>query len=445
MVQEPESELVRAFARELDAELAGLPEGLDALRASERLRTRTGSAALARWGTSLYLLRPKAARKFPLDPPRWLTAKGLEQATPEAVARRRAALVRELEPNASILDATCGIGADSLALARSGALVVSADRDPVHAACARANLRDRGLPERVIVADALRPAARTDLLLVDPDRREDDGRRSRDPARHSPGLGEAFALAARARGACLKLGPGMHESELAPLAEALRPRLRLEWVSVAGELRELCAWTGSLSHGRAARSAAVLGRDEVWRELEDDGEEAEAPPLERAEALGARWLLEPDAALVRSGLIGTLARRCGARPVGPRIAYLGLTAEALGPEARAATAFGPAWRVLDSGEADPKRVRAMLRAHDVGEVTVKKRGHPDSAETLARRFRGKGRLRGWLAIARLASGHAAWLLEPPESSASAEGAGPARRSEREGVGDEGFEPPTSSL
>ena len=54
----------------------------------------------------------------------------------------------------------------------------------------------------------------------------------------------------------------------------------------------------------------------------------------------------------------------------------------------------------------------MLREHDIGSLQVRKRGHPDRAEVLERRLRGKGRRRGHLAVARLEDGHAAYLLGP---------------------------------
>ena len=57
----------------------------------------------------------------------------------------------------------------------------------------------------------------------------------------------------------------------------------------------------------------------------------------------------------------------------------------------------------------------MLARHDIGPVEVLKRGHPDPAEVLAKRFRGRGERRGWLAVARLAKGHLGWLLERLET------------------------------
>ena len=125
------------------------------------------------------------------------------------------------------------------------------------------------------------------------------------------------------------------------------------------------------------------------------------PPGEVSEI---SWLSLPDPALVRSGLLGLLALRLGLAPIGPRLAWLGGRERPDSPLLRT-------WRVVDQSSADPKRVRAMLRRHEIGPVRVLKRGHPDRPEVLERKFRGTGPRRGLVAVARLAQGHAALLLE----------------------------------
>ena len=69
------------------------------------------------------------------------------------------------------------------------------------------------------------------------------------------------------------------------------------------------------------------------------------------------------------------------------------------------------WRVVETAPADARRVRSMLRRHGIGKLTVMKRGHPDDADTLARRFAGSGPRRGRVAVARTDRGHLVLLLE----------------------------------
>jgi hypothetical protein len=151
------------------------------------------------------------------------------------------------------------------------------------------------------------------------------------------------------------------------------------------------------------RSAVVLGSDGRAARLE--GRAEDVPALAPGEAEGTRWIAEPDPAVIRAGLLGALARALALRPIAPSIAYLAGDAPARSPFARA-------FRVRDTSPLDRRRVRAMLDRHDVGPLVVKKRGHPDDAETLARAFRGRGREPGVLLVARLGSLHRAFLVEP---------------------------------
>jgi len=335
----------------------------------------------------------------------YLLPRGLEQASSELVARERARRISGRLPDSRILDATCGIGADLIALNLAGQEVVGADRDRECLSMARGNLRHHGLPVRLILADATRPAARAELLYLDPDRRV-GGARSLDPRRWSPDLDTALALAASFQGGCLKLAPGL-DAELLIDAEARAlpaglPRRR-EWISRAGELVELCLWTGALAEGEEAeRVATRLERSGATATLLGTPEPIEAH--DESSASRVAWLAEPDPAVIRSGLLGNLARSTGLAPLASEIAYLG------GAD-RPESPFLRVWRVLGSTSLDPRRVRELLREHDVGPITVRKRGHPDRPEVLQRRLRGRGSRHGELVVARLARGHRAYLVE----------------------------------
>ncbi|MCE9595479.1 MAG: hypothetical protein K8S98_14930 [Planctomycetes bacterium] len=189
---------------------------------------------------------------------------------------------------------------------------------------------------------------------------------------------------------------------------------------------ELALWTGAWAgDGDGLREARMLvSKGEAPVRVRRGGMRAVTPWTDE-EAGRQTVLVEPDAALIRAGLIGDLALELDLRPVGPDIAYL---AGATPPTAAGVRA----WRIVDSAPADPRRVREMLAHHDVGAVHVRKRGHPDTGEVLARRFAGRGKKRGHLAVARTAGGHRVFLLEAMTEGNSV-------------VGDEGFEPPTSSV
>ena len=121
------------------------------------------------------------------------------------------------------------------------------------------------------------------------------------------------------------------------------------------------------------------------------------------DARSVRWIADPDPGLIRSGLLGALANHEGLAPLAAQIAYLGGDHAASSP-------LLSSYEVLGSAPLDRRRVRALLREHDVGKLTVKKRGHPDDAATLAARFCGGGKERGLLIVTRLEEGHHSFLV-----------------------------------
>ena len=426
----------------MERALRGIDSELEPLRVISTLRRRL-DPSLAREAAELHEARRRAKRRFPCSENGFFTRKGVEQMSRASVAAARAAWIAERAGACRVVDATCGVGADSVALARAGLFTVSVDRDPRSALCASANLRALGLPDRVVIGDALalplRPRATSearcgggggvDVLLLDPDRRA-EGKRSLEPEDWSPPLSEALGLALRFPGACIKLAPasdpariraalrqlggpgsaaaGAVGSELAPAgAERVPSPWHLEWVDDDRELCELTLWTGVLAlPGEGAHSCLSL---RTHRGPPGANRLSGAPDtlVSRAspEVSEIRFLAEPNPSVVRSGLLGELANRVGMAPISPEIAWLG------GPE-RPDSPFLTPWKVLDSSTADPKRVRAMLSRNGIGTVAVKTRGHPDRPEVLERRFRGSGERRGLLAVARLERGHAAFLLDP---------------------------------
>lgn len=420
--QPPEEESASVEARSLGmfdprvaAALAHLereaPSATEPLRVAARLR-RELEPELARAAADLYELRRRANGRFPAAGQCFFTRKGLEQATREPIARARAERIRGVDPNALVLDSTCGIGGDSVALA-SRMRTVAIDLDLLTAQCAKRNLAVIGVRDWVLVADALAPPIRADFVVLDADRRA-GGERSLDPERWSPPLSAAIRLARAHRGACLKLSPAFDVERL-PIAALASLDHRWQWVSCDGELRELALWTGELARtdGRPGlREALAIDRGE---RAELSGFPEAAPLLDSAEnadgatsainiAARVRWLCEPDAAVIRSGLLGNLCRAEGLTALDPKLAYLA-------SEHATHSGLVRSWRVIASAPLDPRHVRRMLAEHDVGDIQVMKRGHPDPAEALARRFRGDGAQRGLLAVARLERGHVAFLLE----------------------------------
>lgn len=313
----------------------------------------------------------------------------------------------------SLWDATCGLGADSLAAFDEGVEVVSSDLDAFTCWCARNNLLEAGAPGKVLRVDGTSRAVKAGWLLLDPDRRVLAGRSHRGEE-WSPTLERATACLSRVKGGCIKLPPGIDPTRIESGGEAL------VWTSLAGELKEVGLYRGVERLEAGTRHAHALTRDgrEAWFTGAPESCEAWNPE----EAREVSWLAEPDPSLIRSGLLEAHAVLHGLRPLASQLAWLGGHAAPTSPFLRARP-------VLGSCPVDRKQVRALLGEHGIGPIEVWKRGHPDPVELLARKFRGPGTIRGTLAIGRLDQGHRAWLLGPP----------------REMVGDEGLEPTTRSV
>lgn len=372
--------------------MAGLT---DPLKVASKLREEFGPE-LGRRAAELHSLRLRCKSNGDNAQLLFLTRKGLEQSTPWPVAIERAEQIRGRLGDSHLWDATCGLGSDLLAMARGGP-VVGSDLDEETARCALANLHESVGSASVVQADcASIPTRRTAAVVLDPDRRV-QGKRSLDPARWSPTLEQCRGIVSGFGAGCVKLPPAFDREN------ALEEE-PLTWVSLRGELREVSLWLGTLAEDRPRREVVALGRG---GRTSFAAEPVRVEPLDPEEAAKMPWMAEPDPGVIRSGLLGALAAQENLRPLAPRMAYLG-------GEQRSEHPLLRSWRVLETCSLDRKRVRAMLGEHGIGPLTVKKRGHPSTAEELAKKFAGPGSNPGLLAVCRLEKGHLALLLEGPE-------------------------------
>jgi SAM-dependent methyltransferase len=334
--------------------------------AAQKLRAHC-DAAVAAAAVEQVRLRRRAAPRFSRAAEMWFAPDLLEQASGEVIAGYRAA---RYPPDALIADLCCGLGGDTAALAARGP-VVAVDRDPLALALTEANARALGLAARVRVVAAELPggAPPADLAWLDPGRRE-GGRRTRSLTEMSPDVDAVRELAGRYAGLGVKLSPATADGDVSAAFGDL-PHERM-FVSVGGECRELAVWLGSLIRAAPGVHRAVL----LPQGLEIAGEPAEWP----APAAVDRWLLEPDGAVIRAGLVGNLAEGLGLAPLDPRLAYL------TGPR-RPETGLGTAYEVLESEPFSGKFLAARLRTLRAGDVVLKTRGFAAEPEALRRSLR----------------------------------------------------------
>jgi hypothetical protein len=358
--------LERLLSAEGTALMAELPRGpLDpgeALRLGSRLRA-SHPAELVAAALAQRELRDRAGAKFSQAERMWFTREGLEQASAEPLARHRAARYAGFPV---VADLCCGIGGDLLALA-PGRTALAVDLDGLQLRMARRNAGLYGAGEvaaaRADVRDLRLPP--TLAVFVDPARRA--GGRRLPVGESRPPLAWCLGLAAEVAAVGVKAAPG--------LALGLVPAgWEVELLADRRELKEAALWSPALA--TTTRRATVFPGPHTLVA-------APGPPV--AAAPPGAFLLDPNPAVTRAGLVEELARRLGAWKLDPRIAFL--SADRPLP-----TPFGRLLRVDASLPWNLKRLRQVLRERAVGTVEVRKRGSAvDVAELAARlRLRGDG-------------------------------------------------------
>ncbi|WP_172120347.1 class I SAM-dependent methyltransferase [Actinomyces faecalis] len=365
------------------------PEGV--LSLGEELRAAGHSPELVSAALTQQRLRERAAAKFgPFAAQMLFTPDGLEQATRLAVSAHHAARYARAGVR-RVADLGCGIGGDAVALAGLDLPVLAVERDEATAALATVNLMPFDHAE-VLCADALGvdlEAHDVDAVFADPARRA-GGRRLNDPEQWSPRLSQVLALRERVAALGVKVAPGIDHG-------LLPADSHVQWVSVGGEVVEAGIWCGPLAPEGPGRSALVMSPgpassgDQASHVLTDPecSDPSVAPaqldPVIGAEGLGS-LLHEPDGAAIRAGLVAHLARRLGARPLAPRIAYL----TGCAPVPSELRPFVRSWRVREVLPLHLKVLKARVRAREIGRLEIHRRGVDVSPDALRASLRPKG-------------------------------------------------------
>lgn len=329
------------------------------LTPASRLGDVAAARALSPEHSSVLLdaaLARRAARGKLDEPRRWLlTTEALQQATASRVARHRA---RRLAGR-TVHDVTCSVGAELVALAPVVAGLLGSDLDPVRLAMAVHNA-----PGVVLLrADALHPTSRETVALADPGRRGDRGR-VHDLRALTPPL-PALLEVHSGRDLVVKCAPGLDVGFFAG---------EVEVVSLDGGVREAVLWSEGLS-GVVRRRASVLSSSGASWEVTD------ADPDDAPVRGPGEWIVDPDGAVVRAGLVRHWAARHGLGQLDPRVAHL--TGDTLPAGVRG-------FRVLQHGRFSEKSLRAELARADAGSVEILVRAVDVDPAVLRKRLRLRG-------------------------------------------------------
>ena len=254
------------------------------------------------------LVQARRAGKLPEN---WLMdSESVQQVTPPVVAAWRAEVLKAAGVEAAV-DVTCSIGTELHALSAAGLRVLGGDLDHQRLRMARFNV-----PEVPVVRmDALRPAfvddltsgtlksgmPRSGVVVADPARRNSSGRIAKleDLQPPLPELMDCYD------NLVVKCAPGIDYSEFDG---------HVEVVSVDGGVKETCLYSPAIL-GRGRR-AVVMGASSVKETVTSD-----EPETDRVGGAG-RYIVDPDGAIVRAGLVRQYAARHGLWQLDPHIAYL---------------------------------------------------------------------------------------------------------------------------
>ena len=313
------------------------------------------------------LLRQKAQVKFSRAEAMYFTRAALEQASSEIVSTYRANRFAAANIR-TVADLGCGIGGDALGLT-AVADVIGIDLDNLRLHMAQENMRAYGRNGRFhpLQTDIQTiPPFAVDGLFFDPARRDAQGNRIYSVEAYQPPLSTINRWRDMVKGTAVKISPGVNYDEIPTDAE-------VEFISVNGEVKEGVLWFGSLASGGTRRATLLPGGHTL--------ENQNLPEIPLSDPLA--YLYEPDGAVIRAHLVQELAHQLGAYKIDQDIAYL-TAAE------KQDTPFAHCFQIDVAFPFQLKRLRTYLRQHNIGKVTIKKRGSPLEPDWLQSQLRLKG-------------------------------------------------------
>jgi SAM-dependent methyltransferase len=335
-------------------------------------------------------LRTRAATRFEEAKQMLFTATGLQQSTHPAVAAYRAERFRG---RTVVADLGCGLGSDTIAMARLVDHVLAIDRDPTRLLFARHNTSVFGVMEKVgfVQADilALPCVSHTMTSFCDPGRRTAEGKRTYRPRDYEPPLPLLRERMRAAKGLAIKVAPGISYEALPPVDE-------VEIISHFGQVKEATLWYGDLATPMVRRRATLLPSGITVT----DAQPSKGCPVKSV----GHYLYEPDGAIIRAGLVQHVAMLLGLWQIDRQIAYLSGDVALESPLVRG-------FAVEEQLPFGLKPLRRRLRELRVGNLEIKKRGVALDPDVFRRRLKLRGSESKTLIITRIGAKPIAFICQ----------------------------------
>lgn len=297
----------------------------------------------------------------------------LEQATSEPVARHKTGRFAGFE---IVADLCCGAGGDAVAIAERTGKVIGVDLSLARLVCLRANAENAGVRERVwpVASDVNVWLPMAQAYHIDPPRR-DGGTRQLRGSQWSEWIGRVEALAQSHGHVAGKFSPAIDVDQLGWAGE-------IEFISENGTLKQAVTWSGSLARQR--RSATVI-RSLHGMTLSQETLASDSPvrAAQVTHGLQAGLILhEPDAAVVRAGLLGNLAEQLGAGLVDPHLPLL------ITQQPGSSTLLARQYEVLEVASWSARKVKLLLRERGYRVAEVKTRAFAGRPEEILAGLKG---------------------------------------------------------
>jgi len=357
------------------AEIQSIPLLKDTLKLSAELSKKYNQQERRALIHYLEIL-PKVRKKFCLQNIDLICDRlAFEQATARDISEYKAKM---WQSGAKIADLCCGMGGDSFWLP-SGIVASGADIAPERVLMFNENMERLKQPHRAILQNALE-VKNGDFFCIDPARREG----------LNPSFESVLELSKKFCGGMVKLPPAYPEDELPKESDIL-------YLGDAKDCRECLMLTGTFGKGIIRAAAICKG------EWQCEKDELQNTNLD-IRKLG-NFILEPIPVLVRSHLFLSEAKKCGFWQIDSTLAYLSCEEPSLEHKGFAA------YRVIDQSSLSTNNVKAMLKKHDIGKITLKKRGVEVVPEAEIHRLSPKGEKEGILFYTRVLGEKRAILAE----------------------------------
>ena len=316
-------------------------------------------------------LKRRGMSKFQQAQKMLFCPEGLEQASAEIVASH---VARRFKNKTPIVDLTCGIGGDAIALATCGE-IIACDIDKSRLMLCRHNLKVHGHQAQLLQNDARQNIPEGRSYFIDPARRV-AGLHVSQLSQSQPPISAIDKALQASNSVAIKASPALDHRQLPWPCE-------LEVISVGSECREIVLWLGDMGKKQTTATLLPAGISFV-------GNHEHAAPVGE---IGA-YIYEVNAAIFRAHLLQDLAHHLNLWRIDEQLSYLTSDEKITSPWLKP-------YKVLKILPFSEKRLKKELRLGDFGRIRVKCRSFVGTEQGWQKRFKSKGKHRAFVFLCRI--------------------------------------------